>query len=115
MLKISIDLISANGTTRDARVGDAEITNDGTGDNVFANYDVVLKKTGTFSKKPGTPWKTGHVKCFARAIYGPYDLLYLALEDALGAHRIAKLRQLQASKAEQIAEQQAARIETQSE
>jgi len=45
----------------------------------LGNYEVVLSEHG----KPSTPWRTGHVKHFERLEKGVWELLYLALDDAL--------------------------------
>lgn len=90
MIKVILDLISANGPEHDTRLGEILISNTDTGTEDCGNYNVLLKKSPRFTTKSGI-WRTGHVEGFARLTKGPYDLLFLALEAALGPKRIAEL------------------------
>lgn len=85
MIRVVLSLISANGSAGDAKVGEIDI----------GNYTGILKKSAKFSSRPGTAWRAARVEGFERLNMGPYDLLFLILENALGASRIAKLHETQ--------------------
>jgi hypothetical protein len=64
-------------------LGEATITNDGTGSSEVANYDVTLFKGARYSSRAGTVWKRGRVQGFVRKL-GPWRLLRDGLVAALG-------------------------------
>lgn len=64
-------------------LGEATITNDGTGSSEVANYDVTLFKGARYSSRAGTVWKRGRVDGFIRKL-GPWRLLRDGLTSALG-------------------------------
>ena len=81
MIRITVELISANGAERDRVLGVAEIANEGTGTREVANYRVSLSK---WAPKQGETWKRGEVRGFPRLRLGVWDLLYCALREIVG-------------------------------
>jgi len=81
MIRITIELIPAGSPEYKQHLGTAEISNDGTGDAIISDYDVFLSKWG----KPKVAWKRAKVMGFNRRKRGPWDLLYLALQAAVGS------------------------------
>ena len=84
MIKVTVELVSAV-TGKTTLLGTALICNDATGSYDRGNYCVDILK---WSKGI---WKTGHVSNFQRMKFGPWDLLYLALKDALGPTRLKRI------------------------
>lgn len=64
----------------EVRLGTAIIANDLTGDDENGHYAFVLSKWG----RPRVPWEKGSVEGFKRQDRGPWDLLYLVLDKAVG-------------------------------
>jgi len=62
-------------------LGIATISNDGTGNEKYGNYNVRLSHSGKYSGRKGT-WKKGSVEKHRRSL-SPYHLLYKALKAAL--------------------------------
>ena len=83
MILVRIILRSANGGPEEI-LGEATITNDGTGTSDVASYDVTLFKGARYSARPGTVWKRGRVEGFHRKRLGPWHLLRDGLVSALG-------------------------------
>lgn len=83
MLRITIELVPGGDETRKRHLGTAEIINDASGNIDLGNYTVRLSRMGN----PTATWRCGRVKGFRRQVYGPWDLLYLAIGAALGALR----------------------------
>lgn len=82
MILVRIILRSANGGPEEI-LGEATITNDGTGSSEVANYDVTLFRGARYSSRAGTVWKRGRVQGFIRKL-GPWRLLRDGLVAALG-------------------------------
>lgn len=85
MLKITIDLISANGPDRN-QIGEwtAILYNDGTGSKSRGNYILQIMKKGSKTQV----WKAGTTSDFPRNELGPWDLLCRTLVDALGDRNV---------------------------
>jgi hypothetical protein len=97
LIKITVELVSANGRERDRLLGIGLISNIG-GDAQRGNYDVWLSK---WAPRERQAWKTGQfvpdgelaalvdglsapVSNFDRERRGAWDLLYLALRAIVG-------------------------------
>ena len=85
MVVVTIELIAA-GTGRRTHLGTMTIANDGTGSLSVGHYNVMLSKWG----KPQVPWRRGRMTHFRRKTLGPYDLLFMALEETIGDRAIRK-------------------------
>lgn len=84
MIRVTVELISANGRDRDRVLGVADICNIG-GTETRGNYGVQIFKGWT--KKLGkrqTLWKELEIKDFPRKKLGGWDLLYRILKQAVG-------------------------------
>ena len=66
-------------------LGVCSISNDGSGDEQFGNYNVELSHAGKHIQKRAT-WKRGTVKCYKRAL-SPYHLVYEAIRACLWPKR----------------------------
>lgn len=79
MVVVTIELHGAvSGQKR--HLGTMTISNDGTGSESVAHYAVTLSKWS----QPRIPWRRGRVSHFKRKVLGPYDLVFLALEETVG-------------------------------
>lgn len=83
MILVRVILRNANGGPEEI-LGEATITNDGSGTPEVGNYDVTLFKGARYSARPGTAWKRGRVEGFTRKRLGPWHLLRDGLVSALG-------------------------------
>jgi hypothetical protein len=81
MLRITVELVPQGDESLKQHLGTAIIANDGEGTVELGNYHARFSKWG----KPNNVWKTGTVKSFPRQKRGPWDLLYLALQSAIGS------------------------------
>jgi hypothetical protein len=81
MLRVTVELLPQGDETKAEHLGTATIANDGTGTIEFGNYVARFSKWG----QPNDIWKKGTVRNFPRKGRGPWDLLYLALRDAVGS------------------------------
>ncbi len=81
MIVVTVELWPHGDEAQKQHLGTARIINDGTGILGSGNYDVILSKWG----KPSRKWKEGRVDRFPRLRLGPWDLLYRALRDTVGA------------------------------
>lgn len=81
MVVVKIELWP-RGDERQAReIGRVRITNDGTGDSQYGNYDAELAHAGRYAGRPGV-WKRGRVGRHYRDL-SPYHLVARALAAAL--------------------------------
>lgn len=80
MLRITVELLPLGDESRAQHLGTAKIWNDGEGLPTRADYHATFSKWG----RPKELWRTGRVEGFRRKARGPWDLLYLALKDAVG-------------------------------
>ncbi len=85
MIRVTVELVSARGSSRDRLLGIAQITNDGkrsfmTG-GARGDFYVSLSK---WAPKHNQVWKRGRIENFDRRRRGPWDLLYLALKNVVG-------------------------------
>lgn len=85
MIIVKIELWPWGFETRKRMLGEIHISNDGTGDRDFGNYDVGVKHGGTYWGKEGY-WKEGKVHNHARSL-SPYHLVMKALQNCLGGRR----------------------------
>ena len=74
MIKITAELISANGESRNQKLGTIIISNDGSGTPARGNYNAVISKRGK-----GGLWKKCTVSNFPRKQLNTWDLLFCAL------------------------------------
>ncbi len=81
MIKVTIEFIE-HGIGKPEKIGEIIIANDGTGTEDLGNYTAELMKTPKYAKGKGV-WKKSRVTGFPRLVRGPYDLLYLALKNAV--------------------------------
>ncbi len=79
MLRVTIELLPHGSEAHKRHLGTIEIANTG-GTSTQGNYRARLSKRG----KPNQIWKAGEVINFPRKRLGAYDLLYRALEAAVG-------------------------------
>jgi hypothetical protein len=86
MVVITVELWPQGDPESKRCLGVAHISNDGTGKEASGSYDVTLFTWGEMPKV----WKKGRVEGFDRKKRGPWDLLLLALLDAVG-DRIKKI------------------------
>ena len=84
MLKVTIDLISANGSEYDKRLGTAIIYNDATGTPTRGNYVAELHG------QSGKLLHLTEVRDFPRKTRTAWDLLYRALDIMIGARNKPK-------------------------
>lgn len=85
MIKVTVELISAIAPSRDRVLGIAHITNDGIMTN--ETHGRLGSYVAGFSKaapKQNQIWKHVAVSGFKRKTRGAWDLLYLALKEAVG-------------------------------
>lgn len=82
MIRVTVELVSAIHPSRSRLLGVAIIANDGTGTVNKCDYDATFSK---WAPKHTEAWKRGKVAGFARMSRGAWDLLYLALRDAVGS------------------------------
>ena len=80
MIRVTVELLPFGDETKAEHLGTAIIANDLTGDVETGNYWATFSKWG----RPNQVWKRGQVVNFERQTRGPWDLLYLALRDAVG-------------------------------
>lgn len=80
MIEVTVTLKPSSGG-EPKHLGTAIIINDGSGDYTTGNYTAVFSKWGN----PNQAWKKSQVKNFRRQQRGSWDLLYLALKEAVGA------------------------------
>ncbi len=85
MIRVTVELVSAR-TGKVEVLGRAIIANDGTGGEYEASYDARFEK-----RRGGHVWKRGRVEGFKRKSAGVWELLALALNDAI-PDLIAKAR-----------------------
>lgn len=86
MLKVTVELVSAVDSSRSRVLGVAVIENDGI-ESIETNGDTGSYRA-RFSKwapKERETWKRGTVSGFNRKTRGAWDLLYLALQSAVGS------------------------------
>lgn len=82
MLRITIELVPKGDERRKHVVCIGEIHNDATSeDEHIGNYQCWFSK---FAPRTHEVWKYADVKGFPRKLRGHWDLIYLALKDALG-------------------------------
>lgn len=88
MLVVTVEVWPGGNPEYKRTMGVAHIVNTGEGNLAVGTYDVRLLKW----TKGGGIWRRGRVVEFPRKVGGPWDLLYLALKDALAgrAERIMK-------------------------
>lgn len=77
MVIVKIELWPHGDESRATPLGTIKITNDGTGNEAFGNYDVSLSHSGRYVTRPGT-WKRGKVLRHFRGL-SPYHLVVKAL------------------------------------
>lgn len=82
MIRVTVELISAISPSRNRILGQAVIANDQTGTSDSGNYGAKFSK---WAPKLNEVWKTARVCRFNRRTRGAWDLLYLALKDAVGS------------------------------
>lgn len=82
MIRVTIELISANGPERNRILGIAEIHNDGSSLNPesIGHYNFTL---GKMAPKEREVWKRGRVVGFPRKGRGAWDLLYRVLKNSV--------------------------------
>lgn len=99
MIRVTVELVSANGPGRDRLLGVAHIANTGRGEHGRYAYDVWLSKN--LPGRTNEPWKrgragivddqlivdqmTGTIEAFDNVKRGAWDLLYLALRAVIGS------------------------------
>lgn len=92
MIVVEVSLWPGGDRSRAEDLGKAVIANE-SDLALLSSYSVRLLKGKRYSpRNAGSLWRQGHVKAFPRADerWGPWELLYLALEAALGS-RLASL------------------------
>jgi hypothetical protein len=95
VIVVKLELWPLGDESRRQDLGTAHIANEGGDDNGASTYSVRLLKGAKYSTNPGSVWKLGKVVGFPRAStqVGPWELLFLALESALGS-RVGLVRRL---------------------
>lgn len=94
MIVVKLELWPGGDESRAQDLGKAIIGNESNLADI-SDYSVYLLTGAKYSRNPGTIWRTGEVKGFPRTSYqvGPWELLFLALESALGS-RVALVKRL---------------------
>ncbi len=82
MVVVRIELWPEGDPKKARLLGVATLTNDGTGDTKYGNYDVKLSHAGKFLAKRTGTWKTGRVE-HHRKSKSPYHLVFKALKSCL--------------------------------
>lgn len=86
MIRVTVELVSAVDAARSRVLGIATISNDVV--ESVATHGALGSYRATFSKwapKTSETWKKGRVEGFNRRTRGAWDLLFLALRDAVGS------------------------------
>lgn len=89
MIRVTVELVSAIDPSRSRLLGVALVANDGTGTNERGNYSASFSK---WAPKERETWKRGRVVGFDRIGRGAWDLLFLALRDAVGNRNPAEVK-----------------------
>lgn len=91
MIVVRIELWPKGDESRKREIGVGHITNVG-GTAARGDYKVKLLKSPEYAKRDGI-WRSGEVHRFPRGgkVFGPWDLLLLALSAALGQERVIRL------------------------
>lgn len=96
MIVVTVQLYPASGGEPQL-LGRAMIANDGTGDLTHGNYDMYVQKNanrGSASapwwRTPTRIWRRGRVEYFPRKRLGCWDLLYRALQSAVGDRNVQR-------------------------
>lgn len=79
MIRVTVELLPASGGKL-RHLGTATISNDGEGTLDVGNYKAVFSQMG----RPDKVCRRGRVRGFRRTEHGCWDLLFLALKDAVG-------------------------------
>lgn len=82
VIRVTVELVSAVDPSRSRLLGVATICNDGTGTVDRCDYDASFSK---WAPKQDEAWKRSRVTGFTRQTRGAWDLLYLALRNAVGS------------------------------
>jgi len=92
MIVVKVELWPSGDESRKQDLGTAQIFNLSNLAEVSA-YGVRLLKGAAYSKRPGQAYKEGRVEAFPRTDkrWGPWELLALALESAVG-YRVESLK-----------------------
>jgi hypothetical protein len=95
MIVVKIELWPGGDSSRAIDLGKAHIANE-SDLAPSSTYSVRLLKGARYSSRPGDVYKTGEVRGFPRnsVQVGPWELLYLAIESAIGDFRIQRARRL---------------------
>jgi len=81
MIRVTVELLPGGLEEHAEVLGIATITNDGTGEPNKGNYKARFSKWAPLTTQT---WKRSEVKGFRRRTRGAWDLLYLALREAVG-------------------------------
>lgn len=91
MIRVTVELDSANGSARDRILGTAEIVNDGTGDGTHGNY--VARFYGAPSKAWNQRlWRETRLMGWARKRHHPWLLILFCLLKAVGDEQVERIR-----------------------
>ncbi len=91
MIRVQLDLLSANGPSRNKLLGIGEIGNLGVVEGDSCRYAATFSKT---APKEREPWKRATVPGFDHVTFGGWDLLFVSLFYALGRDRCRRLLEL---------------------
>jgi hypothetical protein len=89
MVVVSIELWPKGNKEKARPLGVILISNDGTGDDRYGNYDIILSHAGKYIQKTITekkPWKTSKVINHRKSL-SPYHLVYKAIKNCLWPKR----------------------------
>jgi len=91
MIRVQLDLLSANGPSRNKLLGVAEIGNHGVVSGEVCRYAATFSKMAPKEKEH---WKRASVPGFDHKTFGGWDLLFVSLLYALGRDRCRRLLQI---------------------